>query len=146
MNNPFYPLSNDDILMFNKNTFTVENFKEILVDILNKKMYIKGYKIDGITAFDFHLLERINSEYNIEKKVILTVNQSSVNTVSEEIDCKLLKLGAASWKTGKLRFKAITSYNNLSEPQIAIEIELEFCPVEPEISQTSDALLDKLIQ
>ncbi|SKB15992.1 putative KGK family protein [Planktothrix sp. PCC 11201] len=146
MNNSFYPLNNDDILMFNKNTFTVENFKEILIDILNKKMYIKGYKTDGITAFDFHLLERINSEYNIEKKVILTVNQSSVNTVSEEIDCKLLKLGAASWKTGKLRFKAITSYHNLSEPQLAIEIELEFCPEEPEPSETSDAFPDKLIQ
>ncbi|VXD11772.1 KGK domain-containing protein [Planktothrix paucivesiculata] len=144
MNNTFYLLSNDDILMFDKNTFTVENFKEILIDILNKKTYVKGYKTDGVTSFNFHILERINSEYNIEEKVILTVNQSSVNTVSEEIDCKLLKLGAASWKTGKLRFKAIADYNNLSEPQLTIEIELEFCPDQPELSETSDSTLDEL--
>ncbi|HAO10732.1 MAG TPA: hypothetical protein DCQ51_06060 [Planktothrix sp. UBA8407] len=146
MNNTFYLLSNNDILMFNKNTFTVEKFKEILIDILNKKMYIKGYKADGVTSFDFHLLARINSEYNIEKKVTLTVNQSIVNTVSEAIDCQLLKLGAASWKSGKLKFKAIANYNNLSEPQLTIEIELEFCPDEPELSETSDSALDELRQ
>lgn len=146
MNNTFFILSNDDILMFNKNTFTVENFKEILLDILRKKMYIRGYKTDGITSFDFNLLERINSDYNIEKKVFLTINQSSINTVSEDIDCKLLKLGEATWKTGKLRFKAIATYDNLSAPPLAIEIELEFCHYEPEPLKIPDYSSDEFKQ
>ncbi len=55
-----------------------------------------------------------------------------------------MKLGAASWKSGKLRFKAIANYNNLSESQPTIEIELEFCPDQPELSETSDSCLDEL--
>jgi hypothetical protein len=45
-----------------------------------------------------------------------------------------------------LRFKAIANYNDLSEPQLTIEIELEFCPDQPEPLETSDSALDELRQ
>ncbi len=163
MNNTFYALNDNDILLFDRNTFTVDKFKEILLNILKEKMFVDTYKFEFVPGhrqmvetrqkLTICLLEPINSQYDIENKAILKVNQSSVNTVSEEIDCKLLKLGAASWKSGKLRFKAIANYNNLSEPQLTIEIELEFCPDEPEPletsleqTETSDSCLDELRQ
>jgi hypothetical protein len=122
------------MLMFEKHTFTVELFKEYLLSSPNYS------KLQNSA----HFFGWLHSQFSIENKVSLKINQSSVNTVSEEIDCQLLKLGAASWKTGKLRFKAIANYNDLSEPQLTIEIELEFCPDQPELLETSDPSLDEL--
>ena len=59
--------------------------------------------------------------------------------MSEEIECKLLKLGDSSWRKGKLRVKNYVdflaeeyrgyNYNSRSfqYPKANIEIELEFC-------------------
>lgn len=136
MNYQFYTLSDNDILLFGKDTFTVERFKEFLLEILRQKSYINGYKsLHQSQYFEVCLLAPVNSEYNIEDKVTLTSSQSSLTTVSEEIECKLLKLGATSWKDGKLRFKANANYNNSSDPQLSLEAELEFCPNEPEPSE-----------
>ncbi|MBD2481622.1 KGK domain-containing protein [Planktothrix sp. FACHB-1365] len=156
MNNTFYKLDNNDILLFKGNTFIVDKFKELLLNVLKEKMFIDTYKFEFIPGhrqmvetrekFTICLLEPINSQYDIENKAILKVNQSCMNTISEEIDCQLLKLGDTSWKSGKLRFKAIANYNNSSEPPLAIEIELEFCPDKPEPLETSDSSLDELRQ
>lgn len=139
MNNTFYALSDDCMLMYEKNIFIVEKLKEHLLNGLNQKMLF-SYS-EGQRTFGRCLFHDLNSEYNIENKVPFKINQSSWNTISEEIDCQLLKLGAACWKSGKLRFKAIANYNNLSEPQLTIEIELEFCPDQPELLETK---LDEL--
>lgn len=143
MNNTFYTLSDDCMLMYEKNIFIVEKIKEHLITGLNHRM---KFIIDGGTRNSHckYFFQQLNSEYHIDNKFPFEINQSSWNTISEEIDCQLLKLGAASWKSGKLRFKAIANYNNLSEPQLTIEIELEFCPDEPELLETSDPSLDEL--
>ncbi|CAD0232122.1 MULTISPECIES: KGK domain-containing protein [Planktothrix] len=145
MNNTFYTLSDDCMLMYEKNIFIVEKIKEHLLNGLNQKMQ---FLFDGGSRNSYHksFFHQLNSKYNIDNKFSFEINQSSWNTISEEIDCQLLKLGAASWKSGKLRFKAIANYNNLSEPQLTIEIELEFCPDEPEPLETSDSALDELRQ
>jgi KGK domain. len=131
--------------MYEKNIFIVEKIKEHLLNGLNQKML---FLFDGGSRNSHwkSFFQQLNSEYNIENKVSLKINQSSWNTISEEIDCQLLKLGATSWKSGKLRFKAIANYNNLSEPKLTIEIELEFCPDQPEPLETSDSALDELRQ
>lgn len=149
MKNTFYTLSDDCMLMYEKNIFIVEKLKEHLLNGLDWRM--KFSHQEGRQTFYRYFFQQLNSEYNIENKVSLKINQSSWNTVSEEIDCQLLKLGDTSWKSGKLRFKAIANYNNLSDPPLAIEIELEFCPNEPEPletsieqTETSDSSLDEL--
>ncbi|HEY9866173.1 MAG TPA: KGK domain-containing protein, partial [Candidatus Obscuribacterales bacterium] len=136
-------LSDDCMLMYEKNIFIVEKIKEHLLTGLKDKMRFYFYE-NSRNGYYKYCFEQLNSEFNIDNKFSFEINQSSWNTISEEIDCKLLKLGAASWKTGKLRFKAIANYNNLSEPQLTIEIELEFCPDEPELLETSDPSLDEL--
>ncbi|MBE9144829.1 KGK domain-containing protein [Planktothrix mougeotii] len=145
MNNTFYTLSDDCMLMYEKNIFIVEKIKEHLLNGLNQKMLFLFYK-NSRDSYLKSMFPQLNSEYNIDNKFSFKINQSSWNTVSEEIDCQLLKLGDTSWKSGKLRFKAIANYNNLSEPPLAIEIELEFCPDKPEPLETSDSSLDELRQ
>ena len=149
MNNQFYLLNDNDILLFGKDTFIVEKIKEHLINDLKNRIGFTYYK--GLTCVRHDFFQQLNSGYNIESKVPLTINQSSWNAVSEEIDCKLLKLGATAWKDGKLRFKANANYNNSSDPQLSLEVELEFCPNQPEQtepqleqSETLDDLRRKL--
>ncbi len=79
-------------------------------------------------------------------KVDIGLNTSKWESVTEEIECQLLRLGNSSWQKGRLRFKNYVdflpednrefNYNNQSSnPKSEIKIELEFCPdltIEPE--------------
>lgn len=67
----------------------------------------------------------------IEQKVHIGFNSSKWESVTEEIECQLLKLGDSGWQKGRLRVKNYVDFLPKSE----IKIELEFCPdltVEPE--------------
>lgn len=80
-----------------------KKIKEHLLNGLNQKMLFLFYR-NSRDSYLKSMFPQLNSEYNIDNKFSFKINQSTWNTMSEEIECQLLKLGDTSWKSGKLRF------------------------------------------
>ncbi|MDY7005230.1 MAG: KGK domain-containing protein [Cyanobacteriota bacterium] len=148
MSDNFQLLKNDDdVLLFDKNkfkhTFIVGRFKELYLEKLKDRIYSrKGNNRDRVLVI-FSLL---NGGFRVEQKVDIGLNSSKWESVTEEIECQLLRLGDSGWQKGRLRFKNYVdflpednrefNYNSqFSNPKSEIKIELEFCPdltIEPE--------------
>ncbi|MEA5497998.1 KGK domain-containing protein [Limnoraphis robusta Tam1] len=146
-NNGFQPLTCDeDVLLFEKDTFTVGRFKELVYKEVRSKIYYSSQK-------SFLILDQINKGYSIEHKISVQLQESLWTSCSEDIDCQLLGVGYLGWKKGKIRiktdvnlcsqdYKGYTS-NSPYHPQTIIKVDLEFCPDEPNEYQSP---LDKLRQ
>ncbi len=139
--------SDDDVLLLEKNgfkdTYIVGRFKELYLEQLKNRIYSrKGNNRDQQLV----IFSRLNGGFRVEVKVDIGLNTSKWESVTEEIECQLLRLGNSSWQKGRLRFKNYVdflpednrefNYNNQSSnPKSEIKIELEFCPdltIEPE--------------
>lgn len=167
MTDNFYPLTcGDDLLLIDKDTFTVARFKEFAMDSLSRytnritDRSLRGSgrlvtNIKELTIFNF----LNNYRYEIDQKIVLTLTQSSWSNVSEYVECKLLSLTSGKgWISGKLIIKSTVNlfpedYKNFtydskspSLPKSEIDMELQFCPDEPEPLETSDSSLDELRQ
>ncbi|CAD5972221.1 hypothetical protein PCC9214_03895 [Planktothrix tepida] len=164
MTDNFYPLTcDDDLLLIDKDTFTVARFKEFVMDSLNDKIYHdRNFPSDKRLEILFNTLNNYN--YIIDNKVKLPLTQSSWSNVSASVECKLLSLSSGkSWISGKLIIKSTVNlfpedYKNFTYdsdsspyPKSEIEIELQFCPDESESLETSleqietpDSSLDEL--
>ena len=130
--------SDDDVLLFEqhgfKHTFIVGRFKELYLEQIRAKIYSKP---DNRV---FVIFSRLNGSCMIDQKVPIGLNSSKWESVSEERECQLLKLGDSSWQKGKLKVKNYVdflpkeyrgyNYNSRSfqYPKAEIKIELEFCP------------------
>ncbi|MGK7923113.1 MAG: KGK domain-containing protein [Trichodesmium sp.] len=140
--------SDDDVLLFEKDTFTVERFKELCAEQLRRKIYLNQNK-------SMVIFEHLDRGLYLENKVFINLNSSKWESMSEEIECKLLKIGDSGWRKGRLRVKNYVDFlpeeykgyrynhNAFQYPKANIEIELEFCPdltIEPE------SLLDDIRQ
>ncbi|NEP87507.1 MAG: hypothetical protein F6K18_12100 [Okeania sp. SIO2C2] len=98
--------SDDDVLLFEegkfKHTFIVGIFKELYLEKLKDRIYSrKGNNRDRVLVI-FSLL---NGGFRVEQKVDIGLNSSKWESVTEEIECQLLRLGDSSWQKGRLRFK-----------------------------------------
>lgn len=156
MTDNFYPLTcDDDLLLIDKDTFTVARFKEFAMDSLNKTIYSRCSSNHRPEIFNY----LNNYGYEIDQKIVLTLTQSSWSNVSTSVECKLLSLTSGKgWISGKLIIKSTVNffpedYKNFtydpkspSYPKSEIDMELQFCPDEPEPLETSDASLDELRQ
>lgn len=162
MTDNFYPLTcDDDLLLIDKDTFTVSRFKEFATDSLRQhtnritERWIQSRGIKEMIMFD---VLNIYS-YGIDKKIGLGLTQSSWSNVSESVECKLFRLTSGKgWISGKLIIKSTVNffpedYKNFtydskspSLPKSEIDMELQFCPDEPEQLETSDSSLDELRQ
>jgi hypothetical protein len=151
MTDNFYPLTcDDDLLLIDKDTFTVARFKEFAIDSLSNFHEDPGLE----------LLDSLNKYcHNIDKKIELQLMQSSWSFISASVECKLLSLTSGKgWISGKLRIKSTVgflteddknfTYKTTSEsyPKSEIEMELQFCPDDPKLLETSDSALDELRQ
>jgi hypothetical protein len=107
----------DDVLMLNKDTFTVGRFKELLRGDFKNKL---------ILQFQF------NNSYS---SVIDTLNNVSAGAVKCRLsdinwnsiqEGQILRIGSKGWQRGKIRVQItfVSSSNT-------IEVALEFCPDEP---------------
>ncbi|NEN93553.1 MAG: hypothetical protein F6K48_33630 [Okeania sp. SIO3H1] len=144
MSDNFQLLKNDDdVLLFEKNTFIVGRFKELYLEQLKDRIYSrKGNNRDRVLVI-FSLL---NGGFRVEHQVDIGLNSSKWESVTEEIECQLLRLGDSSWQKGRLRFKNYVDFlpednrgfdynSQYHQPKSEIKIELEFCPdltLEPE--------------
>ncbi len=157
MTDNFYPLTcDDDLLLIDKDTFTVTRFKEFAMDSLWGKIYHdRNFPSDQRVKNLFNILNSYN--YIIDNKIKLQLMQSSWSNVSEFVECKLFRLTSGKgWISGKLIIKSTVNlfpedYKNFtydpkspSYPKSEIEMELQFCPDDPKPLETSDSSLDEL--
>ncbi|NES70662.1 MAG: hypothetical protein F6K24_38355 [Okeania sp. SIO2D1] len=139
MDNTFQALECDtDILMIGKDTFTVERFKELVVEKVktsfNKLPII--HKADRNFNQDIHgfsLFAALSNMNNIKivDNSLVELNLKNVQLISppEGIVCKILKLGNSEWKTGKVRIH-IMFRDVLGLSDVGV-VKLEFCYDEP---------------
>lgn len=113
-----------DILLIQKDTFTINRFKELMINTLTEKLNRgASYSINSIF---FNLF----SDCSIGE-VSIRVFESKWIFPAQGIDCHLLKIGSQGWQKGKLRIEASLSCT-ISHRYYSVEIiKLEFCPDEP---------------
>ena len=118
---------NDDLISFQEDTFKVGKFMEQL----SKEFY------------------RREGNHEISHLACISINQltirAEINWQSNLIDFELLRLGSPSWQKGKVRCKVrIKTVPNEREVQkkLQIQLDLEFYPDEPPISEPESPLDD----
>ena len=132
MGDRFEPLHCDtDLLMIDKDTFTVERLKELLEKQMSKKFAeMKKEEINKQTFYHKSLFDHLSSPNIsiIQNYLDFYLTDIVLIFPPEGREASLLKLGSSGWQTGKMRVKARVSGRE-------IQPELEFCydePLEPE--------------
>ncbi|MEM1169749.1 MAG: KGK domain-containing protein [Cyanobacteria bacterium P01_H01_bin.35] len=112
MTNTFQTLECDtDILMIGKDTFTIERFKELVVEKIRTSFHERpivhranrsfNQDIEGPSVFD--VLGRMNNVKIVDNSSVkLDLKNIELISPTEGIECKILKLGNSEWQTGKL--------------------------------------------
>ncbi len=150
MSDNFQLLKNDnDVLLFGQHTYIVGRFKELCLESRKATVYSPADQHSQNRVLV--IFARLNGGFIVDKKVHIGLNSSKWESVTEEIECQLLRLGNSSWQKGRLRVKSYVNvlpgdnrgfnYNSWEpvskdkQPKSEIKIELEFCPdltIEPE--------------
>lgn len=123
MKNTFSPLEgDDDVLLLDRDTFTVRRFKELLEREIDTKLKTTRNE-QGSPLFDINFcILSIGSEV----KILL----NDIQWCNSPRDCQLLKVGSQGWQKGKLRIQVDTKIL-FSRDSNKIHICIEFCPDEP---------------
>ena len=124
VNNRFQLLDgDDDILLIDKDTFTVARFKELLIEDFQQKaskiiaIYDQNIPIER-TSFNTnipHFLQTLNAGHK-------TINRTELIWQSI-LDCQFLKIGSKGWEKGRVKIQVIHKGD--------IKVYLEFSPDEP---------------
>ncbi len=120
-----------DILMIDKDTFTVARLKELLVDKMRKKFnYLEEEKRNKEIFYHKSLFSQLSLPdiSIIEGHLSFSLIDIVLIFPPEGREAQLLKLGSSGWKIGKMRVNARILNST-------IQLELEFCydePLEPE--------------
>ena len=131
-----------DVLLFNKDTYMVSRFKELISENFIHKFYTKLGNSNVTVSGSFQKLY-IN-EVNFEAEDITW--QSS----SEGINCQVFKVCFTDWQAGKLKIKVsteiLTTLNHMQNRQLKITVVLEFYPDDHNESESPLDDLRKMIQ
>ncbi|QIR41598.1 hypothetical protein HCG51_25695 [Tolypothrix sp. PCC 7910] len=132
MNNIFQVLDNDtDVVLFEKDTYTVGRLKELIHNNFGNKFYTQfanGYQTVA------SLIQSVSINEAIFKVEDITWKSSC-----EGRRCQILRVGSRGWETGRLRIitsteittdNRITSNKVSSSPKVKIQVIIEFCPDE----------------
>jgi hypothetical protein len=127
MHNTFEPLNgDDDVILLDKDTFTVSRFKELATKEIANKFNTKTNNNQYVFTSDFFTVS-IGNETQVQLNDIQWRNLS--------IDCQILKVGSKGWQKGKLRIKVDTKLLSWSHDN-KIQVCLEFCPDEPTVPES----------
>lgn len=117
-----------DVLLFNKDTYIVSRFKELIHESFNQKFRTRLSEHHNDFSVSGVLNNLAINEVNFLAEDI--VWQSSI----EGVNCQVLRVGSTGWQAGKLRIKVssqIISPNKHRESgNFKINIFLEFYPNE----------------
>jgi hypothetical protein len=153
----------DDIVMLEKDTFTVGRLKELLSD--NLKEYIEktgqqkdlnnqsrnlGYLIDpsnknqGAYASIAYFLNQYRYLPITDKSIKLDLSDIRFVIPPKGIECKLLSLESKKWIEGKVRFLADLKINE--KYLVDVTVEVEFSPDQTNLTEesTNEDRLDDL--
>ena len=123
MNDDFQMLDCDtDILLMEKDTFTVERFKELMGQKLAKNLQEKIPTTQQRMVFKL-LYDCSIGELNLK------VDRGQWTFPPEGMDCQILKIGSQGWQKGKVRIKASLTFSEYGE--VKVQITCEFCPDQP---------------
>ncbi len=138
-NNQFKPLDCDtDILLIDKDTFTVQRFK----DVAHQKLYTMFNCFKCLEENQYegrggdNIIKKIHSSLSLGVLNIPILNSKWIFP-RQGIDCQLLKIGSQGWQKGRLRMEASLNRNG------EIILSLEFCPDE---TTPSESVLDEIQQ
>jgi hypothetical protein len=131
MENRFNPLNcnDNDVLCLSRDTFKLGDFRTRLQQEFS----------------------RLVDAYSLKVLRCLSIRESSLRASdlkwqSTIIDCEILRLGSKNWQKGKLKIQVrleFTDSDRQGEQTIDTpQVDLEFCPDEPEISQPESPLDD----
>jgi KGK domain len=131
-------LDNNDVLLFLKDTYTVDRYKQLLIENIQAKFYqqiSKDYYVKDI-------FKGISINGNYVKGGNILWNLSA-----DGIECQLLKVGSKGWQLGRLKVSCsveITPHENFkNQDRLKIDLVLEFCSDE---AKEPESPLDDLRQ
>jgi hypothetical protein len=126
MTESFIKLEQDnDIVMLDKDTFTVSRLKELMTENMRHRLF---YEPDSRSPLTSRLCQDLKIT---DKSIQLKLNEIRLVFPPQGIDCQLLKSNSGQWISGKIRFKVDvnSSYkqqgNSYYQQQI-VNTELEF--------------------
>ncbi|HLO47636.1 MAG TPA: KGK domain-containing protein [Kamptonema sp.] len=126
-NNQFKPLDcDDDILLIQKDTFTVGRFKEIASQKLHTRFFrfkcLEENQDEGRGVLN--IMDHLHSRLSLGELQIPIVDSKWIFP-REGIDCQLLNIGSQGWQKGRLRIEASIDNKDYRNPKIYLS--LEFC-------------------
>ncbi|MEH2266059.1 KGK domain-containing protein [Nostoc sp.] len=131
-----------DVLLFNKDTYIVSRFKELISQNLRQKFFTKLEHSNATVSESFQKL--CINEVNFKAEDITW--QSS----KEGISCQVLKVGSTDWQAGKLRIKVSTEIiyplTFKEGVKLNITVVLEFYPDNPNEPESPLDDIRKMIQ
>ncbi|NJK74587.1 MAG: KGK family protein [Richelia sp. CSU_2_1] len=137
MNAKFQDLECDtDILMIEKDTFTVERFKELMSQKLAENLQ---QRIPNTTNSGPLMVYKLLYNCSVAE-LNLKVQRGYWIFPPEGMNCQILKIGSPGWQKGKLRIKASLDYEAY---RASVKIDCEFCPDEP---AEPESILDDIRQ
>jgi len=113
----------DDVLLLNnKDTFTVQRFKELVSN--------KFYRILCLDVESQPRRQMMNlmSSLSISEETKTSICGGDIkwNSAKKGIDCQVLKVGSKGWEKGKIKIEVSQSFGG-GQTQVCIK----FCPDEP---------------
>ncbi|MEH1937585.1 MAG: KGK domain-containing protein [Nostoc sp.] len=136
-----------DVLLFNKDTYMVSRFKELISENSRQKF---STKLDNANVTVSGMFSQLCiNEVNFKAENI------TWKSSTEGINCQVFKVGSSGWQSGKLRIKVSTEIITplTTTPSIVreggklnITVVLEFYPDNPNESESPLDDLRKIIQ
>ena len=126
--NPKFTLldCDDDVILLEKDTFTVRRFKELsnneIRNKLNYSIYERSTKQPGANINNFFSRISLSGQD-------ISLSEIQFNSIK---DCQILKIGGKGWQKGKLKINVCISPQGRNLDKVC----LEFCPDE-QIEQES---------
>ena len=120
-NNNYEILDGDDVLLFDKATFLVRRFEELVTS-----QFIEILDLIAIRESRQKSIINWMKELRINEEIIINAGDVNWNSPQEGIDCQVLKIGSKGWQKGRLQIKVNENFQS-GKTQVCIK----FCPDEP---------------
>ncbi|MBN3881539.1 MAG: KGK family protein [Nostoc sp. JL34] len=137
MNKKFTPLvCDDDVLLFEKDTFKISRFKELISTDINNKL-----------SQSIHDHQTRQPQRSVDSSFLqISIGQERLELNEIEFKssikaCQILRVGGKAWQKGKLKIQIIKSIINQKPATVC----LEFCPDEPDEHESPLNDLRKMI-
>ncbi|MEA5626841.1 KGK domain-containing protein [Nostoc sp. UHCC 0251] len=133
-----------DVLLFNKDTYIVSRFKELISENFSQKFRTPLREHHGDFSVSGLFKRLCINEVNFQVEDITW--QSS----TEGINCQVFRVGSTGWQSGKLRIKAsteiISPLMQKEAGKLNITVVLEFYPDNPNEPESPLDDIRKMIQ